>query len=169
LSASTIPIREALQRLVGERLVEARDHNGFYAPHISEVGLRDLYQAQHAMLLWTLEHGAFLHLQLVKPAPARATASALSATEKLFDELADRSGNRELQWSLHNAIDRLHAVCLAKEAVAANWACECERLLEQWRHGDISAFKEALQGYHCHRIELVPALVDRLNQPRTMH
>ncbi|TBU86942.1 GntR family transcriptional regulator [Phytopseudomonas dryadis] len=170
LSVSAIPIREALQRLVGERLVEMRqDHNGFLAPLVSEAGLRDLYQAQLVMLLWILEHGTLARLQSVKPPRAQDAAPGLAAIEALFAELADRAGSREMQWSLHNAIDRLHPVCLMKQEVADDWISACERLLEQWQRGDLTAFKDALLDYHRRRVELVPALVERINLPRTMH
>jgi len=169
LSASTIPIREALQRLVGERLVEVRDLNGFFAPHISEVGLRDLYQMQLGLLRWILEQAPLSHQPSLTPTLTQGAAPASMAIERLFAELADRSGNRELQWSLHNTLDRLHAACLLKEAVATDWPYECERLLAPWQHGDLAGFKQALQTYHDRRIALVPALVERLNRSRTAY
>ena len=43
LSASATPIRDALHRLGGERLVESWQHEGFRQPLVSEAGLRDLY------------------------------------------------------------------------------------------------------------------------------
>jgi DNA-binding GntR family transcriptional regulator len=43
LGASITPVRDALHRLVGERLVEAPQHNGFRVPRPTEAELRDLY------------------------------------------------------------------------------------------------------------------------------
>lgn len=44
IASSITPIRDALHRLTGERLVEAPNHNGFRVPLMSEAALRDLYQ-----------------------------------------------------------------------------------------------------------------------------
>lgn len=43
LASSITPVRDALHRLTGERLVEAPSHNGFRVPLPSEAALRDLY------------------------------------------------------------------------------------------------------------------------------
>src|SRR5688500_211835 len=48
--SSAPPVRDALQRLTGERLVEAPRHEGFRAPLLSETTLRHLY-AWHLDLL----------------------------------------------------------------------------------------------------------------------
>jgi DNA-binding GntR family transcriptional regulator len=43
LAASATPIREALHRLAGERLVESWQQEGFRQPFVTEANLRDLY------------------------------------------------------------------------------------------------------------------------------
>lgn len=163
LSTSIIPVREALYRLAGERLVEARDHTGFYAPRINELGLRDLYQAQIFMLLLCLKlydakvaekHGPPPHLSAAEP--------TLSTVETLFAHLADSCGNSELRWALYNNIDRVHPVSLLKDEVAKDWASEYAHLLGQWQRGDLCAFKGALRSYNRRRVQLVPMLVERL-------
>src|SRR5690242_2313518 len=75
LNASVTPVRDALHRLTGERLVEAPRHEGFRAPMMTETLLRQLY-AWHLdlLLLAVMKHRAL--------APAEESAS---------DD--DRSGN----------------------------------------------------------------------------
>src|SRR5690349_24957565 len=61
LNASVTPVRDALHRLTGERLVEAPRHEGFRAPMMTETLLRQLY-AWHLdlLLLAVMRHrGAF--------------------------------------------------------------------------------------------------------------
>src|SRR5256885_14478398 len=43
LNASVTPVRDALHRLTGERLVEAPRHEGFRVPMMTETTLRHLY------------------------------------------------------------------------------------------------------------------------------
>ena len=41
--SSKTPVRDALHRLSGERLVDTRPGEGFHMPMVTEPGLRDLY------------------------------------------------------------------------------------------------------------------------------
>src|SRR5947209_12126966 len=43
LNESVTPVRDALHRLTGERLVEAPRHEGFRVPMLTETTLRQLY------------------------------------------------------------------------------------------------------------------------------
>src|SRR5574338_1116410 len=54
LNASVTPIRDALHRLTGERLVEAPPHEGFRAPMMTETLLRYLYSWHLDLLLLVL-------------------------------------------------------------------------------------------------------------------
>src|SRR5438128_1521196 len=49
LFASITPVRDALHRLAGERLIEASPHDGFRVPLMTEHGLRDLYRWQELL------------------------------------------------------------------------------------------------------------------------
>src|SRR5579872_5196064 len=51
LSASITPVRDALHRLTGERLVEAPRHEGFRVPMMTETMLRQLYSWHRDLLL----------------------------------------------------------------------------------------------------------------------
>jgi len=51
LSASVTPIRDALHRLTGERLVETPRHEGFRVPLVTETMLRHLYTWHLDLLL----------------------------------------------------------------------------------------------------------------------
>ena len=54
LNASITPVRDALHRLVGERLVEVAPAGGFRIPILTEVGLRHLYDWNRRLLLLAL-------------------------------------------------------------------------------------------------------------------
>lgn len=165
-SSSIIPVREALYRLVGERLIEAKDHDGFYALRISEVGLRDLYKWQHHLVVESLNHAFKPAIIAVEAVHTNHSDQSLVTIEVLFRTLADKSGNQELSVAIHNTLDRTVPVAMIKEQVTDDWALEYENLIRHWKLGDVHLFKEALLSYNSRRIELVPELVERLNHLR---
>ncbi|VFR27399.1 hypothetical protein BRI6_4590 [plant metagenome] len=166
LSVSIIPVRDALHRLAGERLVETWEQGGFHAPHMSEAKLRDLYQTQLAMLLWALDQPTMPRAASSVPESGPGGEQPLAAIEALFGHLASASGSRELVWALHNTLDRLYTVSQLKALVADDWPNEGERLLAHWRHGDLAGFRHALLAYHQHRITLVPRLIEQVQLAR---
>lgn len=163
LACSINPVREALCRLAAERLVQAHDHEGFYAPRISESSLRDLYDWQIALLRMALEQQAKPHQRWAAKVDLDPTPPLLVKIERLFAHLADKTHGHELQWAIHNSIDRLHVVKLVKEDVADGWEAPCHEVLKCWRRGDPQSFTDALIHYHRHRLALVPDLVEMLN------
>src|SRR3954447_15976959 len=57
LNASVTPVRDALHRLTGERMVEAPRHEGFRVPMMTETMLRHLYGWHlDLLLLAVLKH-----------------------------------------------------------------------------------------------------------------
>src|SRR3954470_19965120 len=76
LNASVTPVRDALHRLTGERLVDAPRHEGFRVPMMTETQLRQLY-AWHLelLLLAVMKHRATaIAGQVVPPDPAQDAA-----------------------------------------------------------------------------------------------
>jgi DNA-binding GntR family transcriptional regulator len=51
LNASVTPVRDALHRLTGERLVDAPRHEGFRTPMLTETTLRHLYAWHRDLVL----------------------------------------------------------------------------------------------------------------------
>jgi DNA-binding GntR family transcriptional regulator len=51
LGVSPTPVRDALNRLVGERMVEASSGEGFHVPRLDEGDLRDLYEWNSALAI----------------------------------------------------------------------------------------------------------------------
>lgn len=108
LTASATPVRDALQRLSGERLVDSRPHEGFRQPALSESDLRDCYGWMETLL----------RLALRRPdAPVQLSAAPRSVPDedyaariaRLFRAIALQSSNRELHFAISNAVDRSHS------------------------------------------------------------
>jgi len=99
-SASAIPVREVLQRLVGERLLELVPGGGFAVPDLGEKALWDLYAWHGQLVRFALRHRG--------PNPPEPPATAIlealdpddedgivDATEAIFMAIAKGSDNDE--------------------------------------------------------------------------
>lgn len=106
LAASPTPVREALHRLSGERIVDSWHQEGFRQPIFAESDLCDLYH-------WS---GALLALALRDPALRQSDAAALLPTmevedyparvARLYRAVALLNGNREIRFAIANMIER---------------------------------------------------------------
>ena len=150
---SMTPVRDALNRLVGEQLVEASTGDGFHVPRTTEAALRDLYEWHSAlatMVTRTL-------LTLPDPGDVRAAlacSTLADATARLFALLSESSPNAELREAMANAGDRLHPYRVLEAAVLRPAPGELEELLERAPRGPA-----AIRRYHLTRMRAVPALL----------
>lgn len=97
LGLSATPVREALSRLAGERLIEDRRGRGYFAPRLDVSDLVELYGLRRLYLAEALsaEDSADppAPLDAAAPSPAPAPDGQLVA---LFDWIVARAGNRAL-------------------------------------------------------------------------
>ena len=156
LNASITPVRDALHRLVGERIVEAPRHDGFRVPAPTEAELRDLYA-------W---NGDLLALALRATAGAGARAPQLAAAAggnwdaaDLFRQLARGHGNPQLEAAVDNLSDRLAAFRLAEKLVFEDHDEELLALRELAAAGDRIALRRGLGAYHRRRRRAVSELI----------
>jgi DNA-binding transcriptional MocR family regulator len=117
LSSSMTPVREALHRLNGERIVESWQQEGFRVPLVSEAMLRDLY-------LWSLE---LMKIAIRAAGRARSPvrrASMESGDVRAFGALlmaiAERSPNFEHRAAIANLNDRSEPLRAAEFAVVGD-------------------------------------------------
>ena len=158
IASSITPVRDALHRLTGERLVEAPNHNGFRVPLITEAELRDLYQ-WHAQLL-------ILAARQIRPSQAAVEATGPSLGEEpasamttLFGWIADASGNLEHVHAVHVLSDRLAAFRRIEPAVLGDLAGELQAFRDLYRSGAAAKLVAALDRYSRRRLRAVPALL----------
>ncbi|WP_158213694.1 GntR family transcriptional regulator [Sphingopyxis witflariensis] len=106
LAASPTPVREALHRLSGERVVDSWHQEGFRQPIFAEADLCDLYHWASALIWLALrdppldlsEPEASLPRMEVEDYPARVA--------RLFRAIALLNGNREIRFAISNMIER---------------------------------------------------------------
>jgi len=160
IAASITPVRDALHRLTGERLVEAPNHNGFRVPLLSEAALRDLYQ-------W---NGRVLGLAARQVQPASVThlqhsGSIEEITATLFLRVAQTTESAELVATVRSLNDRLTIVRRAEVATLPTIADEITGLESVIAAGDRVALTAALTRYHRRRIAAVTGTVAHLMRP----
>lgn len=160
LNASVTPVRDALHRLTGERLVEAPRHEGFRVPMMTETLLRQLYGWHLDLLLLALlkqrsialADGAILDGS--KPeAPARERLNALFLT------LARSTGNIEHAATFEALSQRLEPIQRLEEAFLDETEAETLEVLGALRSRDRKALRRSLLRYHRRRERIVPDLI----------
>jgi DNA-binding GntR family transcriptional regulator len=158
-NASVTPVRDALHRLTGERLVEAPRHEGFRVPVLTEGTLRHLY-AWHRDLL-------FLAILNRRPAlslepGAVAAQEAWERQNAVFLALVRRAGNPEHALTFETLAERLEPVqrlaSLALDAIEQ----ETDDILAALKAEDVKGLRRALVRYHRRRMQIAPELIERL-------
>ena len=122
LNASRTPLREALNRLVGERLIEFQPGKGFFCRELDAQGIYDLYElratievaaVRRACALASDEELAALKKRLYEHGLAYAGRTIREVTG--FDEdfhigIAHLSGNMEFVTQLRNVNERIRFI-----------------------------------------------------------
>jgi DNA-binding transcriptional MocR family regulator len=159
LNSSVTPVRDALHRLEGERLVETRTSEGFYLPAVTEPGLRDLYAWNAALVRLIMKawpNGAHT---------VRADALPVDvgrATPAFFDLFAKASDNDEHRAQIDMANDRLAAARVAESRIFADLETELRGLAMAFDTGSMSQLAASLSRYHRRRQSSTPRLVRAL-------
>jgi DNA-binding GntR family transcriptional regulator len=162
LNSSVTPVRDALNILSGEHLVDTRTSEGFHIPSLDAPALEDLYvwNAQvidTAIRSW--RPGGTLRL----PAPG---ADAAERAAFLFAAIAGRSENVEHDRCVASLNDRLHAVRLTEPELIASTEQELEALFSALFSDDARALRATLASYHRTRRRHAAGIVRALYRPR---
>lgn len=163
LNASVTPVRDALHRLTGERLVEAPRHEGFRAPVMTEIMLRHLYAWHLDLLLLALaKQGALCDDAIL--APGAPTVIARDRQNALFLALARATGNPEHELAIQALTERLEPAQRIEEAFLDGTEAETQAIVEAIRARDRRALRRSLVQYHRRRERIVPQLLAGLMQ-----
>ncbi|WP_067736050.1 GntR family transcriptional regulator [Novosphingobium naphthalenivorans] len=163
LASSVTPVRDALHRLVGERLVEARTSSGFNLPLVTEAGLRDRYRWNEEVL--------FAAIRARRPttdpeaAHIEPSSNPSEPDRSLFERIGALSGNFEHGIQIAAASDRLSAARAAEYRVFDSSNAEIARMHEALGSGTLSDLRRLVRGYHRRRLRAVPEVVRLLYHP----
>jgi DNA-binding GntR family transcriptional regulator len=165
LNASVTPVRDALHRLTGERLVETPRHEGFRVPLVTETTLRHLY-AWHLdlLLLAVINRRAMTAADPAVVTEAEPGSSRHGRQNDLFLALARSTGNPEHLAALEALRQRLEPVQRWEETFLDQTDAETVSIVQAVQAGDRKALRRALVRYHRRRQKIIPELLTRMLQ-----
>ena len=150
---SKTPILLALNRLVGEGLVEARPHDGYYLPRLTTDSLRELYECDYQILTMVLDRQKASDNPPERLSTIRFTETdSVADTEALFVAIASLGSNREFGKIVSSHNDRLRPLRRLKANTAFNFSAELSSFKAAWRNADLGELQALITGYHQRRI-----------------
>jgi DNA-binding GntR family transcriptional regulator len=167
LVTSITPVRDAIQRLVGERLLDALPNGGFQATAITAPALLDLYD-------WNIrlaQMGAQCPPHPDEPLAALLDVAALqndpeafvTATAALFSHLAKHSGNQAHRQTVAQLNERLHAARLAEALTLKGAFDEYSRLVRTLDSHRRKAIADRLTAYNQRRKQKIVEIVGAIH------
>jgi hypothetical protein len=168
LAASATPVRDALYRLSGERIIESWHQEGFRQPFLSEADLVDLYGWAGALLSMALKGrlprpdlpGGLIELESYDSYP--------ESIEHLFRTIAIGSQNGELRAAIVNIVERSMTVRGIEARVDESAADALAAMSEDYRFGRWSALRSKITRFHRRRASLagrVAAEIRKRSEP----
>jgi len=155
---SITPVRDALNRLVGERLVHSAPGDGFHVPRFDETEFRTLLHWHHILLLAALRNrrGSFPQVEVPRGHDGIGERTAL-----LFGAIAATVGNSELDWVMSNAAARLGSFRRCENAVFGNVEDELDAIEQLASSASRGTLRRAIDHYHRRRTDHA-AVITRL-------
>lgn len=165
VGTSATPVRDALHRLAGERLLESWHHEGFRQPILAEADVHDLHGWMASLLRLALDgvlpepgHGG-------EPFGRLQGSDYTAEVETLFRSIARLSDNRELRHAVMSAIERSHITRPAELRVDPGCRDAVRAMDEDFRFGRWSALRSKITRFHRRRALLAGRVVAAL-RPR---
>lgn len=155
LHASITPVRDALHRLAGERLVESPRHDGFRVPLLTEFALRHLYGFANDLLL--------LALKAPRARPAGHEGDG-DAAISLFLSIGALSANPEHVDAIALVGARLGPATIAELLVLDEIPDELEGMRASLASLDLGSLRRAVLAYHRRRIRYAPLILEAMHR-----
>lgn len=169
LSTSSMPVREALDRLAGERIVDSWHQEGFRLPTLTEVDLRDLYDWSRSLI------GLALKSPAMQPAPPDGFLAGTNRDDyperiaQLFRAVGLLSENRELRYAIANLIERTLAFRAVEVRVDPSAGDALTLMEEDFRAGNWPELRMKNMHFHRRRIAWSARVVAALRpRPQTL-
>ncbi len=164
LNASVTPVRDALHRLTGERMVEAPRHDGFRVPVLTEVMLRNLYSWHRDLLLLAIINRPERQQSMAPVGPLLGAPEPHERQNALFIFLAKQTGNPEHVLALESLIERIEPVQSLEHLLLDAFEEESNEIISALQMKDRKHLRRCLIRYHRRRMRIIPELLERLQQ-----
>jgi DNA-binding GntR family transcriptional regulator len=159
---SATPIREAMLRLVGEKLLEMPPAGGFEIPALDEMTVRHLYALSQYVMLTAAACRSGL---LVDPDfEAGCLSDVPPPIEQLFDSLAKGTQNASLIFFVRNLNDQMRRIRRAEESKLSGLDREFSSILAQIGHGNRQSIRRSVIAYHRKRLRHLPEIMSAFLQ-----
>ena len=148
LDASATPVRDALHRLSGERIVDSWHQEGFRQPLLAEADLVELYEWGGMLLTLALKGrnpspnlpAGLSELKRIEPYP--------EALDSLFGVIAMGAMNRELGYAIVNFIERSRAFRPAELRIDPSSRATLAAMEEDYRFGRWTGLRRKITSFH---------------------
>lgn len=165
LRASATPVREALHRLAGERIIDSWHQEGFRPPILAEADLYDLYSWASFLLGLALRSDA----PEADPPPGLIRLAAHKdygeALDALCRAIAMRSANREIRFAIFSLVERSHVFRKAEARVDPAARDMLAAMEADYRFARWSALRAKITRFHRRRMAFAGRVVAEL-RPR---
>lgn len=146
LSSSVTPVRDVLNILRGEGLVETRTGEGFFRPHITAPDLEDLYLWSEQILWLAIRHWRDdVAMREISPKTGDDRISAF------FLAIAEQSRNAEHARAITSISDRLQSVRLVEERLFQETQGELSAMEAAFARNDARSLNRLSSLYHRRR------------------
>jgi len=178
LGVSTTPVREALNRLVVERLIDGAPGLGFFARQPSELEIRNLYDMNQWYLGLALSEAekAATHsdssriaaltsaLNGVQPGVPEGEETIANATGEFTLLVAEQARNSEIFRSVGNINDRLYYVRVCEGRLLKDSVSQLQTMFQQFHARQLDDLRQSIKAYHEARSVLLPDLMRELTR-----
>lgn len=147
-AVSPTPMRNVLNRLVGESIVETHSHDGFYIPRITESSLRDMLAWSEHLLVLAIDAASDTTPRTSLPEP---NDDVVVETETIFREMARLNPNGEIDLAVASLNDRLRSLRRLPDARPIDSGKEVRDLRAEWSGGSVPTLRLLVQKYHAGR------------------
>jgi DNA-binding GntR family transcriptional regulator len=164
LSASVTPVREALNVLCGEQLVQAQRSGGYYLPGLDEPTLKDMY-------IWASEISS-LAMRSWPPDrmvewkwPRSQHMAYADRASEAFEAIARVSTNGEHLRAMTALNARLHPIRVIESHIMPDCQTEIGAIEQALMIGDRPAALNGIKTYNRKRIRAASILVRAVHRP----
>jgi hypothetical protein len=161
LHASMTPVRDVLNRLAGERLVQVSPGDGFSVPTLDEATIRELLGWNGHILLHVLR------LNLPHPNETAFLSDSINIAERtadLFLRIVSRQENRELVAAIASNNDRLAPLRVTDDRIFGDVAHEVTMLADAFNLNDIKRLASLVRSYHRRRKRMAGRYIQMLKR-----